>query len=290
MSNPKKHHFVPVWYLKEFADKTTKALCVFDKQKNEWRTQKPKNVMCINKYYKQDWVPTGVDHNILEKMLGNKIEPEAKAAFNRLINTRGKISEDDIIAIVVYLDFQKIRTYKEGQKAKKLIKEQVTRFALRIPEIAPVILNKKVEINIKDQVRFDYMRILSGLHMRYFLNMHWNIIKSEKGNSFITTDNPVTLINYEQPPLLETGIGLAGTSVLFPITPSYLLIMTHHSTNEMPSLFPIPKPEIGASKISFQFSKCSSKQVKAFNYFLYLNTYRYVVSDKRTNLTELIQK
>lgn len=289
MSTPKRHHYVPEWYLKLFADSETEFLQIYDKQKKEWRKQKPDQVMVINHYYKQDWAPEGVDQNIFEKGMGAKIENEASFAFQRLITEKEKVSEDDIASILIYLDLQKIRTPKEEKKAKKLYKEHITNVAMQIPEVAPALKNNEVEIVIKEQARFDYMRTLVGLHMRYFFSMDWNIVEVAPNCSFITSDNPVTLINYEQPPPLETGIGLAGTSVLFPITPSFLLIMTHRQDKEIHPLTPIPKPELGATRIRIRSSKCLEKNVKTFNYFMYANAQGLVVSDNKNFIKQILE-
>ena len=67
---PKMHHFVPRSYLARFTDERG-FLHLFDRSSRSFRRQQPKEAMKINSYYCQDWVPPGVDPNILEKGLGN---------------------------------------------------------------------------------------------------------------------------------------------------------------------------------------------------------------------------
>lgn len=50
-----------------------------------WRRQKPKQVMVRNKYYHQDWVPEGIDKNILEKTIGGGLEPKGPADFKIVV-------------------------------------------------------------------------------------------------------------------------------------------------------------------------------------------------------------
>jgi hypothetical protein len=77
MSNPKRHHFVPKWHLERFADRDG-FLHIYDKAKGLWRRQKPQQVMTVNRYYRQNWAPEGIDPDILEKSMGAKQEPEQR--------------------------------------------------------------------------------------------------------------------------------------------------------------------------------------------------------------------
>ena len=69
MGRQKQHHFVPEWYLREFSDNDG-FLHVFDKQSGLWRRQRPRKIMRRNGYYSQEWVPEGIDPNILENRFG----------------------------------------------------------------------------------------------------------------------------------------------------------------------------------------------------------------------------
>ena len=84
-SAPKMHHFVPRSYLARFTDRGG-FLHVFDRSSCSFRRQRPKEVMKINSYYRQDWAPSGVDPNIFEKTLGGWLERDAKESIDRLIH------------------------------------------------------------------------------------------------------------------------------------------------------------------------------------------------------------
>ena len=80
----KMHHYVPRSYLARFVDDHS-FLHVFDRGTRSLRRQRPKEVMKINSYYRQDWAPERVDPNIMETKLGEWLEAEAKGAIDRLI-------------------------------------------------------------------------------------------------------------------------------------------------------------------------------------------------------------
>jgi len=51
----------------------------------------------------------------------------------------------------------------------------------------------------------------------------WQIIKSLNGYSWFTSDNPVTLLNYQSSKNYNGGWGQKNTSIFMPISPQYLL-------------------------------------------------------------------
>lgn len=49
MSKPKRHHFLPEFYLNGFTREG--LLCVFDRETGEYRRQAPKNTAVIGHFY-----------------------------------------------------------------------------------------------------------------------------------------------------------------------------------------------------------------------------------------------
>ena len=82
-SRAKNHHYVARSYLARFVDDQG-FLHVYDRTAKNLRKQRPKEVMKINSYYRQEWVPAGVDPNLLETSLGEWLEAEAKSAIDKL--------------------------------------------------------------------------------------------------------------------------------------------------------------------------------------------------------------
>ena len=80
MSTPKRHHYLPDFFLRGFGD--SEKLAVFDRAKNECRTQSSRNIAVIGHYYTFEWENGSKDDEI-EKMLGS-FEGKAKPVIARL--------------------------------------------------------------------------------------------------------------------------------------------------------------------------------------------------------------
>lgn len=225
MSNPKRHHFVPESYLQGFVEDGTGFLYVYSKQSEMWRRQKPKQVMVRNKFYHQEWTPTGVDRNILEKSLGAEMEPKGLQALRKLVEAPETLDDDDTANILIYLQFQRIRVPRQADTAKSLAKTAITLEMMKTPEGREALKYGKVVI--KDSFRFKFMRTIHGSLTPYFSRMIWEIVEAEPGISFITSDSPVSFYNVDFVPPAEPGPALYGTIVLFPINKRFLLVMRH---------------------------------------------------------------
>ncbi|PFG11416.1 DUF4238 domain-containing protein [Marinobacter sp. LV10MA510-1] len=128
MSSPKRHHFVPRAYLEGFKEPNSDFLNIYSKRSGLWRRQKANQVMVRNKYYCQSWVPDNVDENILEKGLGNELEPKGLSSLKRLVENPSQLTDDDTANIIAYIEFQRIRVPRQADEEAKC-RGQVLRFA-----------------------------------------------------------------------------------------------------------------------------------------------------------------
>lgn len=225
MSDPKRHHFVPEAYLRGFVEDGTGFLNVFSKHSNSWRRQKPKQIMVRNRFYHQDWAPSGVDKNVLEKKLGAEMEPKGLLALRKLIETPESLDAEDTANILIYLQFQRIRVPRQSDMAKSLAKAAIALEMMKTPEGREALRCGKVVI--KDSFRFEFMRAVHGSLTPYLSRMIWEVVEAEPCTSFITSDSPVTFYNADFLPPTEPGVALYGTIVFFPINKRFLLLMRH---------------------------------------------------------------
>jgi hypothetical protein len=225
VSNPKRHHFVPKAYLMGFVELDSGFLNIYSRRSGLWRRQKPDQVMVRNKYYHQDWAPEGIDPNILENRLGQQVEPEGLAALRKLIESPELVTDDDSANIIEYIEFQRIRVPRQADAAKELLKAHVHLQLMATPQGRDAL--QSCTVVIKDSFRFDFMRIVAGITIPYITRMVWEIFEAGEGSTFITSDSPVTLFNPDFPPPTEPGVGLYGTSLLFPLDCKHMLVMSH---------------------------------------------------------------
>ena len=229
VNKAKMHHFVPRSYLTRFAD-AHGFLHVFDRSTRSIRRQRPKEVMKINSYYRQEWAPEGIDPNIMETTLGEGLEAEAKGAIDRLIGSPAQLTDGDTAALLAYIELQRIRVPRQAKTAKALMR--ATLLSMAPPDAVKAITSGEVQLKIKDSARFDYMRMMVGGLSSWFGRMEWEVIAAEEGASFITSDSPVSFYNSSVLPPVEAGIGLAGTMVFFPLSSRCALLMRHLEYSE----------------------------------------------------------
>jgi hypothetical protein len=285
MNTPKKHHYVPVSYLKRFTDEKG-LLYVFDKSRNEIRrNQKPDNVMVVNKYYHQPWTPASIDKNILEKSLANDLEAKAKKAIDLLIENPVSLTDDDSATLLTYLAFQRIRVPRYAEWAKELDKNTI--LSLLSANTVNSLQNQGMQLTIKDSARFNYMRWTTGIFQPWFSRMEWEVIKAEDGAAFVTTDSPVSFYNPAFLPPAEAGIGLAGTFVLFPLSSRYLLLMRYPECRTEEPLKILDTPILSDGLISIEHGKVwSHETVTNTNWKLLQLSHHYVVAKSEITLQE----
>ena len=250
MGPPKSTHFVPRSYLARFTDNEG-FLHVFDRDSGLFRRQRPKEVMKANHYYRQEWAPSGVDPNILEKTLGEWLEPDAKESIDRLIHEPSTLTDTDMATLLIYLEFQRIRVPRQSDMAKALMRKTLMRL---VPsEAAAEIRAGRIRLTIRDSARFEYMRMLTGQLHSWFEIMEWEVFQAEEGTRFVTTDSPVSLYNPAAPPPAEPGLALAGTIVFFPLDSRHVLLLRHSEfrrESDMSPLTVLQEPSVEDEKIS----------------------------------------
>lgn len=288
-NTPKRHHFVPRWYLELFVNPADGFLELFDKSQKKWRRQKPNKVMVINNYYRQLWAPEGTDVNIIEIILGSQIEPQAKNAFDKIFNQE-QLSNEDVGALIAFIEIQRLRVPQEAKKANQLTEALMLKYIHEHPDFKDISIIFKtlpIKIEILAPVRFEYMKTVIGVFSSIIPHMLWEIVTPEHGSSFLTTDSPVTLYNSAFLPPFEPGIKHAGTQVIFPLSPKKLLILAHPSYAYDKTVD--PQEHVDYEHIDSKKNQVLSGRelpiegVKKINWMLLQLSDKYIVaSDKKT--------
>ena len=239
--------------------------------------------MKVNHYYRQEWAPSGVDPDILEKTLGEWLEMDAKKSIDRLIHESSTLTEIDTSTLLIYLEFQRIRVPRQSNVAKELMRETLMR--LVPPEAAAEIRSGRVRLTIKDSARFEYMRMLTGKLHSWFEGMEWEIFRAEEGASFVTTDSPVSFYNPSTSPPAEPGIALAGTLVFFPLDSRHVLLIRHpefRSESDMSPLTVLQEPSVEDGQISITHGAMwNTDYVNNFNWKMVQLCDRIVVAERK---------
>jgi len=239
--------------------------------------------MTINHYYRQEWAPSGVDPNIMEKGLGEWPETDAKKSIDRLIHAPATLTEQETTTLLSYLELQRIRVPRQFDMAKTLMRETLIQHMP--PEAAVLIRAGKATLSIENPARFEYIRTLVGRFLPWFGIMKWEICQAEEGASFVTTDSPLSLYNPAAPPPAEPGIALAGTIVFFPLDSRHVLLLRHseyRTESEMSPLTVLPEPSVEDRLISIASGRAwNTDKVNTFNWQMFQLCDRFVVAKSK---------
>lgn len=104
MSKPKRHHYLPKFYLDFFS--RDGLLWVYDRERKECRQQTSKNTAVQSQYYSA-FGPDGKKHTQVEQFL-SVIESLAKPVIVKIDNEE-PISPKDKEALAVFVSFLKVR-------------------------------------------------------------------------------------------------------------------------------------------------------------------------------------
>jgi hypothetical protein len=260
MAGPKRHHFVPRFYLERFAEGG--VLYVRWRDGREFRTGAG-NIAVRSGFYDLT-SPDGETSKDVEDWL-EKIETPASAAMRHIDDTlvAPGLDDSDRIALSLYLAIQLARTPE--QRERVMFPEQVTAFLAGRELTKDLIAEYLQDTHLgftpeagEVQGAFDFASyMLPGdgtvtpeLSMQILFRtsretapalacMHWSVEHDRKGR-LITSDGPLVLWRTPSPRDSYEGLGLNGCEeIRFPLDPFKQLVLT-------------PKPRPASVRISPQ--------------------------------------
>lgn len=253
MTEPKRHHYVPRSYLRNFAN-TSKQVAVYDvRRRREFRTH-VKNVAVERGFYelRNELDAEEFDDDIPEEMLGrnrvekwlSKVEGEAKSLLydlrRRAISAHrmkgfyptvpGKWRED--LAYIVYLQY--MRTREQRQRYRDFSESFQTAIARMITEASPDFddaetTTEDVVIRLNDdEVRPHHIRqmldpdILKKIVSTWRDEWYFYVARAPRRSPYFTSDAAVVAHNH-----LGGARGLLseGMEFQFPLAPYHALLL-----------------------------------------------------------------
>ena len=289
MNEPKRHHYLPQFYLKNFCKNG--FLWVYDRENNKYRQQTPINTAVKKKYY----TTTGSDgksHNKIEAVLAN-IEDRTKHIIEK-IDRKKSIDLEDKCILSIFIAFLYGRVPEFEMEINELTEKFLkwyNKLAIPNEKQAEIIIKQFAETkdqeNLSPKKLLDFVRnedyrikvprehslrsmyFLANEFPLIFIQMDWQFWYSSKNSSFITSDKPFVVSrpqNYNGP----YGIGTKGAKKLIPLNPKVCLVMC----------------DKGESLINRQLS---SKNVSDVNGFITLECDRFLISKEKSLLERLVK-
>lgn len=190
MTNPKKHHYVPQFLLREFLPPNEDQLFVYDTKNEKIRPQKTKEIACESNFY--SILTDGKSDKQLEKKFSH-IEGKAAGVIKRF-KQRAPLNEEDKETLARFIALSRVRTPTFLNNLAKL----------EVNFTEAEFFKKTQDIDFTQERTKEISRDLILKHSFFWwywefleekiLSMKWSLFEAPYGRAFITSDNPLCSI------------------------------------------------------------------------------------------------
>ena len=198
MNEPKKQHYVPQCYLKEFIDPNTPQnqepyVWIFDKKGKNKKRKAPHNILVSTDLYTLELKSGGKDYSI-EKTL-SALEGEYARVFREKISKQIPLTNEEYVVLCAFVSTMMQRTLRSKANAERFIDEmiQMTAQFESKGEMTNSRLKELLEYK-KDTHKLGVFKMLPDIAELLF-KMNVAFLVSDDGVPFITSDDPVNLFN-----------------------------------------------------------------------------------------------
>jgi hypothetical protein len=294
MSNPKRHHYLPDFFLRGFGD--GERLAVFDLEKNECRIQSTRNIAVIGHYYSFEW-EDGTRDDGIEKML-SRIEGRAKPVIERL-DKRLNINNEDRVNLAYFLAFLIVRTPRHEKSCADVTDigmKHLTKSFFPTPAAVYSYFKNTSEEMTQEQARFfhDFVHeeryivkpsrnaaIVETIDRAqeitpHIMLMDWLVVHTLEDKPFVLSDAPLGFI------IDEKDLG-TGEPVLGLLSDRVVKVVPLSTTSCLLMVSVAPKAKLVHLDIA-------DKEVDQLNTAVIQESERIIVGKDEKSVTEAIQK
>lgn len=253
MSVPKRHHYLPEFYLAGFTTEggRTSNFTVFDRDESVFRQQTPKNTATSRYYYAVEDETTGAKSMEIEEFLSS-VESEAAPVIRKL-ERHGAPTDHDREVLALFCALLHTRVPQFDRSMQELIngafRALAHRDATNVEDVriqheefeartgTPMGMSPEEDFELLKDDRYTIveprrnvikmMLQLSGDLAEVFLNMRWAIAYTPPRKSLIVTDVPLLLIPpaERRSPQRSFGIATPGVHKMIPLTRTMALFI-----------------------------------------------------------------
>lgn len=249
MSIPRKHHYLPQFYLEGF-----KILPQKGKKPHIWQIEKGgnqkhynpaiKDTGCIKDFHTLDHNNQEPDRKTIETLL-SKIEGE-QSELTRYINDNKNIDSSKICDLAEFISLMRYRVpafaehVETSHRAIVLdtfkIMYQAGRFGSPPDELRKAFetdgIDNTLNISISNwKIVREMLQVgMSSEIINLLLQFNYQIYYTQNPDTFVTCDNPVALYhpNYDDIKPYGVGLGIKGAEVTFPLNSNILIAAGFH--------------------------------------------------------------
>lgn len=223
MANKKRQHYVPKFYLKNFAaDVTQKSINLFNIPAKKYITNAPiKNQAYSDYFYGKDAIIENAlqdIENIASVLIRNCLKDKSLPAFDG----------QDHFSLLTFVIFQSARTTYQAEMANEVLDKMVK----NILRDHPALKDSKdslENITISHNSPAAYVLSLTARILPIAIDLKYKLVINNTKIPFITSDNPVVkynqfMVERKRTPGGITGLGVKGLEIFLPIDARNLLV------------------------------------------------------------------
>jgi len=245
MKLSRRHHYLPQMYLRGFADEAD-LVWVFDRRKNSYLHQGVINT-AVKKDFYTTLGPDGQKSDIAETLMANVVEGPMKGIIEKLDKKNLTWEGEDRAILALFVALLRTRNLafdkdqseiteqfhrwwaKAKHRSPKAVEESLREYQdktgedmtdVSAQELFEMIRDDQYELKNPRQNNIKMMMSLSLEIAKVLFRLNWEILAAPKGMSFVTCDNPFTVV---PPPFFDDtfcgyGILTPGASTVVPLS------------------------------------------------------------------------
>jgi hypothetical protein len=239
MATPKKHHYLPQFYLERFKIIPQKGKCphIYRIEKSESpKATSPtiKDTGCETDYHTLDFNNQDKDRQIIEAAF-SKIETDQARLVDSICKNK-KIAEDQKLSLAKLITTMQFRVPAFKRYIESLLKgsvESSVKILIQqgiIPKPPKEIEEQGYDVTILNWkiLQFMFQMAFQSENSSLLEKMKYQLVFAPNGHRFITGDSPVALYHPNYDSIKPYGVGLMfkDIEVSFPISKSLLVKLT----------------------------------------------------------------
>jgi len=256
VSTPKKHHYLPEFYLKGFS--TAGELWVYDRKRGTYDKRRPETTAIRKGFYAVKDEHGKKDYGEVERRL-SVIESHAARAIQKLDGPlKLKVVELNALALFVALLKFRIPAFERQmneiaamsanvEETKELLAPSVAAVQRKLEQqgyneaeslqearlIYEKVHSGEYQVDISPDFRIQMMAQYSNATTQAFLKKPWALVRSPEGSSFITSDDPLVVMELSDAPDIFSYTGPesipAGYEFWIPLSRRTCLVIGNES-------------------------------------------------------------
>lgn len=289
MSGPRKHHYVPVFYQKQFTN-AKGLLWVYDRRLRTYKELAP-TTLCHKKDLYALRPKNAPRDQRIESQLMSYIDGLGSSAIRDLLSGNATPETFDTLAYFVGIQVNRLPSFgamvsemyaKAGTAVMRMMAADVGRMQSIIDrytedtgESVGVSAESMVEAVQENQIEFvaNERPFLQNLFAqadnirKVIMQLNWQILEAPFGTGFILSDSPVVVV----PPkgIKEVGFGILGAVKYFPLGYGYCL-------------------RLGDAGAVREHRKISKDTLQTINYNIAANSERFVMGPDKAQLVSVV--